>query len=198
MGPHAQESGLTPSVQSELFQGRGWIIILRGVTAVAFGILAVAGPGVTVTKLVILFGLYALVHGILTIAAAFGGWGQHGCGLLATEGIIGILAGIMTFQSRFPSPKTLVLVIWLWAIATGVLRLAEAIRLRKEISGDIWLMLSGLVPVLFGAMLILRPIIGAVGLALMIAIAALLWGACEILLGCELRGIRQRGQLGGA
>src|SRR5262249_12327264 len=154
-------------------------------TAVAFGILAF-WPGVTVHKLVILFGLYALVHGILSIAAAIGSRGQHGWALLATEGIVGLFAGIMTFQTSAPSPKALVLLIWLWAIATGALRVAEAVRLRKEISGDIWLLLSGVVPVLLAAMLVLRPIISAVGLALMIAISALLWGVFEIILGSEL------------
>jgi uncharacterized membrane protein HdeD (DUF308 family) len=169
---------------------------LRGLTAVVFGILAF-WPGVTVHKLVVLFGLYALVHGILSIAAAIGSRGQRGCTLLAIEGVVGLFASIMTFQTSSPSPKALVFLIWLWAIATGALRVAEAVRLRKEISGDIWLMLSGVVPVLLGAMLVLRPIIGPVGLALMIAISALLWGVFEIILGCELRAMRHHGRPAG-
>lgn len=180
-----------------LFRSRGWAITLRGLIAVAFGVLAFAWPGVTLSshpggpipRLVFLFGLYAILHGILSIAAAVGG--QPGCGLLATEGIVGIFAGVMTFQTRSASPKALVLLVWLWAIATGILRIIEAIRMRKYILGDIWLMLSGLAAVFLGWTVFLRPYIGALGLASMFAVFALLWGIFEVILGREMRVGRQ-------
>jgi uncharacterized membrane protein HdeD (DUF308 family) len=137
-----------------------------------------------------LFGLYALVHGILSIAAAIGSRGQHGCLLMAIEGIVGLCAGVTTLRTSSPTPMAFVFLVWLWAIATGILRIAEAIRLRKEISGDIWLALSGVVTVLFGLMLLLRPYIGVFGLALLIAAFALICGVFEILLGWELRAVR--------
>jgi uncharacterized membrane protein HdeD (DUF308 family) len=142
---------------------------------------------------VFLFGLYAILHGILSIAAAIGRGRKPGCGLLATEGIVGLFAGIMTFQSRSPSPKALVFLVWLWAIVTGVLRIAEAIRMRKHILGDVWLMLSGLVAVFLGGMLLLRSSIGVFGLASMIAVFALLWGIFEVILGWEQRAGRRHG-----
>jgi uncharacterized membrane protein HdeD (DUF308 family) len=84
-----------------------------------------------------------------------------------------------------------VFLVWLWAIATGLLKIAEAIRLRKEIPGDIWLALSGVATVFLGFMLFSQRIIGgAVGLALLIAIPAVIWGVFEILLGWELRTAR--------
>jgi uncharacterized membrane protein HdeD (DUF308 family) len=86
-----------------------------------------------------------------------------------------------------------VFLVWLWALATGILRIGEAIRLRKEISGDLWLGLSGVVTVFLGLMLFSRRIIGGVvGLAIMIAIFAVIWGVLEILLGWELRAVRHR------
>ena len=75
-------------------------------------------------------------------------------------------------------------------IATGVLRIVEAIRLRKDIPGDIWLALSGVVTVLFGIMLLSRIFVGVIGLAMLIAAFALICGIFEILLGWELRGVR--------
>jgi uncharacterized membrane protein HdeD (DUF308 family) len=81
----------------------------------------------------------------------------------------------------------LIIFIWVWAIATGLLRILEAIRLRKEISGEIWLVLSGILGVLFGLVLILRPMVGVITLAWIIAGYALLLGVLEILLGFELR-----------
>jgi len=179
----------TMSSRSELFEGRGWVVIMRGLTAVAFGLLAVAWPDITMRRLVVLFGLYALVHGGLSLAAAAGHRGQRGCMLLVMEGLVGVFAGISTLQTRGPSPMAFALLVWMWAIASGILRIIEAFRLRKTLSGDVWLMLSGLVTALFGGMLVLRPIIGAVGLALLISGSALIWGVFEILLGWEIRAV---------
>ena len=82
------------------------------------------------------------------------------------------------------------LLVWLWAVASGVLRIAEAVRLRRTLSGDVWLMLSGVVTVLLGGMLVLRPMIGVIGLALLISVSALIWGVFEMLLGWEIRAVR--------
>ena len=183
----------TTTTKTELFQGRAWVVMLRGLTAIAFGLLAVAWPGITLRQLVVLFGLYALVHGVLSLAAAAGHRGQRGCMLLVTEGIVGIFAGIATLQTRGPSPMAFALLVWMWAVASGILRIIEAFRLRKTLSGDVWLMLSGVVTVMLGGMLVLRPIIGAVGLALLISISALIWGVFEMLLGWEIRAVRHPG-----
>jgi uncharacterized membrane protein HdeD (DUF308 family) len=142
-------------------------------------------------KLVTLFGVYALFHGLLTLAASIGGRGRLGCVLLRTEGVIGFFAGIFTLRTSLPPPMVSIMLIWLWAIATGVLQIVEAVRLRKEISGDVWLALGGLVTVFFGAILWLWPFFGAIGLAMRIAAFALIWGVFEILLGRELRATRR-------
>lgn len=179
----------TSSTHSDLFEGRGWVVILRGLTAVAFGVLAFTWPSLTLRRLVWLFALYALVHGVLSMLAAIGSRGQKGCLLLGTEGVVGLVAGGLTLLTSSASPMAFVLLVWLWAIATGALRIAEAIRLRKELRGDAWLLLSGVVVVLFAGMLVLRPIVGVLGLAMMIAVSALVWGIFEILLGWELRSV---------
>jgi uncharacterized membrane protein HdeD (DUF308 family) len=173
-------------------------VLLRGLTAVAFGVLAIAWP-MTLARLVMLFGIYALVHGILSAAAAIGGRGQRGCLPLGVEGAVGLWAGVMTLRSSHPAPMAFVFLVWLWAIATGILRIVEAIRLRKEIPGDIWLALSGIVTVFLGLLLFSRRIIGgAVGLGLLIAVFAVVWGLLEILLGWELRAVRHGRPTGSA
>jgi uncharacterized membrane protein HdeD (DUF308 family) len=181
------------TASANLFHGRGWVVLLRGLTAVAFGVLAFAWPGVTLARLVLLFGLYAIVHGILSVAAAIGNRGQHGCVLMGIEGMLGLWAGIMTLRTSLPAPMAFVFLVWLWAIATGILRIIEAIRLRKDIPGDIWLALSGVVTVLFGLMLVSRFFVGVIGLALLIAAFALICGVFEVLLGWELRSVRHSG-----
>lgn len=165
-------------------------MLLRGVTAVTFGVLAAAWPGVTLSTLVQLFGIYALLHGVLSLIAAARNRGQHGCLLLATEGIVGLWAGVLTLRTSLPRPMALIFFIWLWAIAAGILRIAESIRLRKDIPGDIWLALSGVVTLLFGLMLVSRASTGVVGLAMWVAAFAVISGAFEMLLGWRLRAAR--------
>jgi uncharacterized membrane protein HdeD (DUF308 family) len=187
-------SANTPARSADVFVGREWLVLLRGVTAIAIGVLALTIPDMTEAKLMKLFGVYALFHGLISLVGSVGGRGRLGCVLLGTEGIVGLAAGIFTLRTSLSPPIASIMFIWLWAIATGVLQIVEAFRLRKEISGDVWLALGGVVTVFFGWILWLRPFVGAIGLAVLIAAFALVWGVFEILLGRELRAIR-RGRL---
>jgi uncharacterized membrane protein HdeD (DUF308 family) len=179
-----------------VFQGREWVVLLRGVIAIAFAVAAFTWPSMTQAKLVNLFGVYALSHGLLSLVGAIGGRGQPGWMLLGTEGAVGLWAGLFALTS-LPTPFASIAVIWLWAAGTGILQIVEAIRLRKEISGDVWLALGGLVTVFFGWIVWLRPFIGLIGLALVVATFALLWGVFELLLGRELRSLRHARLAGG-
>jgi len=183
-------TGNTTGRAVDVFVGREWVVLLRGVTAIVFGVLAFTLPSLTHTRLVTLFGVYAMFHGLISLIGSIGGRGRLGCVLLGTEGIIGIWAGVFTVRASSPSPIASVVLIWLWAVGTGALQIAEAIRLRKEMSGDIWLALSGLVTVFFAWLLWLRSFFGVIGLAMLIAVFALVWGAVELLLGRELRAMR--------
>ncbi len=179
-----------------VFQGQVWVVVLRGVVAIAFAVAAFTWPSMTQTKLVHLFGVYALAHGLLSLVAAIGGRGQHGSVLLATEGMIGIWAGVFALKTTLPTPFASIAFIWLWAAGTGILQIVEAIRLRKEISGNVWLALGGVVTISFAWMVGLRPFVGLIGLAVVIAAFALIWGIFEILLGTQLRTLRH-GRLAG-
>jgi uncharacterized membrane protein HdeD (DUF308 family) len=179
-----------------VFQGREWVVLLRGVVAIAFAVAAFTWPSMTPAKLVSLFGVYALAHGLLSLVGAIGGLGQPGCMLLGMEGVLGVWAGAFALKTTLPTPFMSIAFIWVWAAGTGILQIAEAIRLRKEISGNVWLALGGLVMLIFGWLIGLRPFIGLIGLAVTIAAFALVWGIFEILLGRELRALRH-GRLAG-
>jgi len=171
--------------------GRWWAVLQRGIVAIAFGAVAFAWPGVTAATLVLLFGFYALADGLFSLLAAIGGR-RHGeyRWLLALEGVIGIWAGVVTLRAPQITAVMLVFFISIWAMATGLLRIVVAIHLRKEISGELWLALSGVLSVLFALMLMLRPDVGAIGLVWVIAGYALVLGLFEIMLGVELRSAR--------
>jgi uncharacterized membrane protein HdeD (DUF308 family) len=172
-----------------VFEGREWMVLMRGVVAIAFAVAAFTWPSMTQAKLVNLFGVYALSHGALSLAGAIGGRGQPGCMLLGMEGAVGLCAGWFALSS-LPSPLVSIGFMWLWAATTGILQIVEAVRFRREVSGNAWLALGGLVMLCFGWTVWLRPFIGMIGLAVTIAVLALLWGVFELLFGKELRDLR--------
>jgi uncharacterized membrane protein HdeD (DUF308 family) len=168
-----------------------WLLVVRGVAAVLFGLLALIWPDVTLTALVLLFGAYALVDGVATIGVALAGRGIAGGERvwLALEGLLGVAAGILTFI--WPGITGLVL-LWLiafWALVTGVIEIVAAIRLRRELDNEWLLILGGVASLLFGLVLVFRPGTGALAVAWLIGLYALLFGAVLIALGLRLRGV---------
>src|SRR5688572_1808681 len=119
---------------------RWWATALRGAAAIIFGILTLAAPGASLYVLVILFGVYALLDGVLFLVMAARGARQgERWGSLMFAGVAGIAAGIVTLMWPGVSALALLMLIGAWAIVTGVASIAAAVRLRKEITGE-WLM----------------------------------------------------------
>jgi uncharacterized membrane protein HdeD (DUF308 family) len=171
-----------------LFAGRWWALALRGLVAILFGVLAFGWPGVTAATLVMLFGFYALFDGIFSLVSAIGGRrSREDRWLLALEGIVGLWAGILALRAPLLTATVLVFLIAMWAMITGFLRIVAAFRLRKEISGEMLLALSGLLSVLFALMLMFRPGVSALGLVWVIGGYAVVLGIVLIMLGFELR-----------
>jgi uncharacterized membrane protein HdeD (DUF308 family) len=173
-----------------------WLVVLRGVAAVIFGVLALIWPGITVLALVILFGAYALVDGVFTLGTAVFGDRPAQRGWLVVEGIAGIAIGILTFLWPGATALALLYLIAAWALVTGVLEIVAAVRLRREISGEWLLALSGALSVLFGLALLIWPSTGALAVVALIAIYAIAFGAALIFLGVRLRSERQAGARG--
>jgi len=168
-----------------------WLLLLRGIAAIVFGILAFFWPGITLLTLVLLWGAYALVDGVLALWAAISGrvpsmtpgprwW-------LGIVGLAGIAAGIVTFA--WPGMTTFILLMFIaaWAIVTGVMEIVGAVRLRKEIEGEWLLILSGLLSVAFGIILFAQPGTGALALVWFIGWFAVLFGAVNIALAFRLK-----------
>jgi uncharacterized membrane protein HdeD (DUF308 family) len=166
-----------------------WALALRGVVAILIGIFTFLMPGITLGVLVLLFGAYALVDGVLNLAAAWRAHaGQDHWWVLVFEGIAGIAAGILTFL--WPAITTLVLVFLIagWAIVTGVFEIAAAIRLRKVITGEWVLALLGIMSILFGVFIAAVPLAGALAIALWFGIYAFAFGILLVVLAFRLRG----------
>jgi uncharacterized membrane protein HdeD (DUF308 family) len=168
-----------------------WAFALRGVVAILFGVLAFAWPGVTLTVLVLFWGAFALVDGVLALVAAFRTDHDHRWGLLL-EGVVGIGAGIVTFVWPGLTALVLLYIIAVWALLTGVLELVAAVRLRKLIQNEWWLALSGIASVLFGVVLLAAPGAGAVAVVWLIAAYAIVFGVLNLALALRLHGMGQR------
>ena len=168
----------------------GWVA-LRGVCALIFGVLALAMPGLTLSILVIFWGAYALIDGVVALLAGFR-MGDNGKPLwsLVLIGLLGIAAGVLTFVWPGLTALTLVLIIGSWAVAIGILQIVAAVRFRKHIQGE-WLhALSGMLSVVFGAAMVWRPAAGAIALAWLIGWFAILFGVVLIAMAVRLRNAR--------
>ena len=165
-----------------------WLLLLRGLVALAFGILAFAKPGITLEALVLVFGAYSLADGILCLGTALSGpKANEYWWLVLLEGLIGIGIGLIAFFAPGITALALVFYIAIWAIATGVLEIAAAIRLRREMDGEWFLLLSGLASVVLGALLIVQPGAGALALLWLIGAYAIVFGVLLLVLAFKVR-----------
>jgi len=165
-----------------------WVVLIRGVLAILFGIMAFAWPGVTLAVLVLFWGAYALFDGVFEVIAGIRGkWGS-----LVVLGLLGIAAGVITFLWPGITAITLLWVFAFWAIVAGVLQISAAIRLRKEVQGEWLWILSGLCTVLLGVLLILYPGAGALSVIWLIASLAVVWGILLVFLAFKLKGLGAR------
>jgi uncharacterized membrane protein HdeD (DUF308 family) len=170
-----------------------WALVLRGVCAVLFGVGAFAWPGITLAVLILLYGAYALIEGVLEVAWALMGRqaGSFPWGVLLA-GLAGIAIGIVTFVSPGLTALALLYVIAAWAIVRGVFEIIAAIHLRKELENEWLLALSGLLSVALGVLLIAAPRAGALALLWWIGGFAIIAGILMIMLGMRLKGVKDR------
>jgi len=163
-------------------------LVLRGLLGIAIGIVTFISPGITLTAIVLLFGAYAFVDGVLSVIGAVrSGRARARWGALLLEGIVGIAAGVIALLSPALTATVLVLVIAAWALVTGVLEVVGAIRLRKEIRGEWLLALFGVMSILFGLLIASVPLIGALVIATWVGIYAFVSGVILVALGFRLR-----------
>lgn len=165
-----------------------WAVALRGLVAIIFGILTLVAPHITLLVLIIYFGAYALVDGILAVYLAIRGRDNlRHWGWLLFQGIVGILIGILTF--RWPGVTTFVLLAFIaaWAIITGISEIFEAIELRRVIHNEWAMILSGVASVLFGLILIIFPASGILALIVVVGIYAIIFGLLLLFLAWRMR-----------
>jgi uncharacterized membrane protein HdeD (DUF308 family) len=174
----------------ETLKRHWWVPVIRGIAAVVFGVIAFVYPGLTVAMLVLLFGAWVLVDGVFRIFGAIGHRStdkEWGFDLII--GIMGVIIGLLTFHAPRITALALIIYIAAWALMIGATEIALAIKLRREIKGEWFLILMGLLSIAFAIMLLWNPLPGALALVWLIASYAIVFGVLGIILGFRLRSL---------
>jgi len=180
-------SGLRPLARS------WWLLLLRGIASILFGIAAFVWPGLTVLALTLLYGAFAMVDGILSLGAALTGSGDRSVPTwwLVVIGLLGIAVGVIAFLWPGLTAFALVIMIGAWAVAMGILEIIGAIWLRHQIEDEWLLIAAGILSVLFGVAVLLRPGAGALALAWAIGTFAIVSGALLVAFAFRLRRVQE-------
>lgn len=180
-------AGVSDTMWNSLSRNWGWIVV-RGIAALIFGVLAWALPGITLTALVLLWGAYALADGIIALIAAFRirDRGKPFWALVVV-GILGVAAGILTLIWPGMTAIALLAFIAAWSLVMGVFQIIAAVRLRKSIKNEWLLGLSGLLAVIFGVLMFINPGAGALAVVWVIGAYVIVFGVLLIALGLKVR-----------
>ncbi len=164
-----------------------WLLAIRGLCALVFGVLAIGWPGLTLASLVLLFAAYLVADGIFAAASSVMAARHHErWAALALEAVIGIAAAVVVFAMPVLTIYVMVMITAFWAILSGVALLVAGIRFGR---GG-WLMaLAAAVSILFGVLLLISPAEGALVIAVWLGLYALIFGVALLGLAWHLRGL---------
>ncbi len=169
-----------------------WLLLVRGIAAILFGVAAFMWPGLTAAVLVIIFGVYVLIDGIFSVIDSIRYRdGVENWWLWLLEGVLSVAFGLVTLFMPGVTAFVLLMLIAAWAIFGGVLRIVAAVQLRKRIEGEWLLAFGGVISVLFGVLLVAMPGAGIVSLIWLIGFWGISFGVLFVLLAFRLRKLGQ-------
>jgi uncharacterized membrane protein HdeD (DUF308 family) len=176
---------------SEVLADSWWAVGLRGLLGILFGLICLLTPGIAVGVFVILFSAYMLVDGMFAIISGIKA-ARNGerWGLLILEGIVDVAAGVIAFLWPLITLVALTWLIAIWAIVSGALMLGAAFTLNID-HGRWWLALGGIASVIFGILLVIEPLVGAVVLTMWIGAYALVFGVVLLILAFQLHSRKE-------
>ena len=167
-----------------------WAFAIRGVLGIAFGLIAFTVPGAAMLSLVIVFAAYALADGVFAIVAAVRAAGRHERWMLFVfEGIVDIAAGAIAIMWPAITVIVFVALVAVWASISGAFMLAAAFHMDAA-HGRGWLALGGIASLVYGALLIVMPMIGALVLTWWIGAYAMVFGVAMLVFAFRLRAMR--------
>lgn len=169
-----------------------WIPLIRGVMLIAIGGYALLLPGVTMTAYATILGAFVLVDGVLALLAGLMGWVESRWWMLL-RGVLGVLIGLFVLAHPVligvVAVLSLVIVLAIQSIVGGVLEIIAAVRERKEIEGEWWFILSGLLSIVFGGVLLSQPLLASALLVQILGVVAIVLGIVLIVGSFRLKNL---------
>jgi uncharacterized membrane protein HdeD (DUF308 family) len=177
-----------PDVVEGILSGLWWAIALRAAAAILLGVIAIFMPGPTLAAIVIVFGIYAIIDGILAIVAAVRGFRKkERWWPMLLEGLVGIAAGAIAIFWPGIGALALTYLVAAWALVTGAFEIAAAVRLRRVISGEWLLLIAGLLSIVLAVLVALFPGTGALLLVWWLGAYAFAYGVVSLVLALRVR-----------
>jgi uncharacterized membrane protein HdeD (DUF308 family) len=182
--------GILQGRLADLLQHRWTALLGRGLIAIALGLLVWLRPGISLSLFVVVFGLWALLDGIVNCWLAFEDRPQPSWGWMLLDGLIGIAIGVLALSRPKSTAIALLFLIGVWAVARGVLEIVVAIALRKELKGEWRLLLAGLLSIVFGAIVFSRPGAGLIAILWLVGFYAVLYGLMLVSLAFKAKNLK--------
>jgi uncharacterized membrane protein HdeD (DUF308 family) len=174
---------------ADLLHHRWTALLVRGLIAIALGLLVWLRPGITLSLFVVFFGLWALIDGIVTAWLAFEDRPQRSWGWMLLDGVIGIVIGVVALARPHATALALLFLIGSWAILRGILEIVVAIALRRELKGEWRLLIAGVLSIVFGAIVFSNPGAGLLAVLWIIGMYAVLYGIMLVSLAFKARSL---------
>lgn len=169
-----------------------WMIALRGIAAVLFGVAVLLYPQITLKGLVVLFGAFTLADGVLALAASITNRFGEMRGWVLGQGIAGTIAGVVILMLPGMTPTVLLYLVAAWAIITGFAGMMAAIDVRQELENEWFLALSGIATLIFGVLIGLQTEAGALAMTWLIGLYGIVFGISLLLFSFRLRVVNER------
>jgi uncharacterized membrane protein HdeD (DUF308 family) len=164
------------------------MVLLRGILAILFGLVVLLLPELSISALVIIFGVFAIADGIFSIVSELRRYNELArWWVLVFEGIAGIVLGVGAMIWPQITANIFVYLLASWGLITGIFEILAAIRLRDELKGEWILVLTGITSIVFGCLLFLFPDAGMIALIWMIGLYAIFFGLLLITLSLRLK-----------
>lgn len=167
-----------------------WLVLLRGIFMVIFGIIALVSPGIALLTLVWVFGFYAILDGIAAVVIGIRTRGEPHWIWTIVQGVVSVLAGVIALVWPGITALALLFVVAFWAIMLGIGEIAGAFASRRSGSNAWgWTLAAGILNVVFGILLLIWPASGILTLVWLVGIFALVGGVALILLAFRVRSM---------
>jgi uncharacterized membrane protein HdeD (DUF308 family) len=166
------------------------MFLFRGIAALLFGVLTLVWPKLSLTALVLLFGVFAIISGITAVAASLHSTREQGWGFLLFQGILAIVAGVIALVWPGITALAFLYLLAAWAILTGILELVAPLAYPMSVGRGFLMALTGLISIVFGIVIAAQPASGLLAVVWLIGVYAIVIGIMYVVVYFQARSLQ--------